>query len=70
MKDSEKIQDATKYRLEAIKFDEDDLPFQEELADNLLITSSMVEISELNPEDEANMIHLFIITQTLIKVTV
>ncbi|XP_004414906.1 PREDICTED: centrosomal protein of 290 kDa isoform X1 [Odobenus rosmarus divergens] len=52
---------------EIIKVDPDDLPHQEELADNLLISLSKVEISELKTESQENMIHLFRITQSLMK---
>ncbi|XP_027449465.1 centrosomal protein of 290 kDa isoform X3 [Zalophus californianus] len=52
---------------EIIKVDPDDLPRQEELADNLLISLSKVEISELKTESQENMIHLFRITQSLMK---
>ncbi|XP_022350731.1 centrosomal protein of 290 kDa [Enhydra lutris kenyoni] len=52
---------------EIIKVDPDDLPRQEELADNLLISLSKVEISELKTESQENVIHLFRITQSLMK---
>ncbi|XP_060233944.1 centrosomal protein of 290 kDa isoform X1 [Meriones unguiculatus] len=52
---------------ELIKVDPDDLPRQEELADNLLISLSKVEVNELKDEDQENMIHLFRITQSLMK---
>ncbi|KAL1775080.1 centrosomal protein of 290 kDa [Sigmodon hispidus] len=52
---------------ELIKVDPDDLPRQEELADNLLVSLSKVEVNELKDEDQENMIHLFRITQSLMK---
>lgn len=52
---------------ELIKVDPDDLPRQEELADKLLISLSKVEVNELKNEDHENMIHLFRITQSLMK---
>ncbi|XP_070109668.1 centrosomal protein of 290 kDa isoform X1 [Equus przewalskii] len=52
---------------EIIKVDPDDLPRQEELADNLLISLSKVEVNELKSESQENMIHLFRITQSLMK---
>ncbi|XP_076776204.1 centrosomal protein of 290 kDa isoform X1 [Arvicanthis niloticus] len=52
---------------ELIKVDPDDLPRQEELADKLLISLSKVEVNELKNEDQENMIHLFRITQSLMK---
>ncbi|XP_042548999.1 centrosomal protein of 290 kDa isoform X2 [Dipodomys spectabilis] len=52
---------------EIIKVDPDDLPRQEELADNLLVSLSKVEVSELKNENQENMIHLFRITQSLMK---
>ncbi|KAM4882923.1 centrosomal protein of 290 kDa isoform 5-T5 [Thomomys bottae] len=52
---------------EIVKVDPDDLPRQEELADNLLITLSKVEASELKNENQENVIHLFRITQSLMK---
>ncbi|CAO2581554.1 Centrosomal protein of 290 kDa [Lemmus lemmus] len=52
---------------ELIKVDPDDLPRQEELADNLLISLSKVEVNELKDEDQENVIHLFRITQSLMK---
>ncbi|XP_048214578.1 centrosomal protein of 290 kDa isoform X5 [Perognathus longimembris pacificus] len=52
---------------EIIKVDPDDLPRQEELADNLLISLSKVEVSELKNENQENVIHLFRITQSLMK---
>uniref|UniRef100_A0A8C6RHT0 Centrosomal protein 290 n=1 Tax=Nannospalax galili TaxID=1026970 RepID=A0A8C6RHT0_NANGA len=52
---------------ELIKVDPDDLPRQEELADNLLISLSKVEVNELKNEDQENVIHLFRITQSLMK---
>ncbi|XP_058424680.1 centrosomal protein of 290 kDa isoform X2 [Diceros bicornis minor] len=52
---------------EIIKVDPDDLPRQEELADNLLISLSKVEVNELKKESQENVIHLFRITQSLMK---
>ncbi|KAM5174676.1 centrosomal protein of 290 kDa [Callospermophilus lateralis] len=52
---------------EIIKIDPDDLPRQEELADNLLISLSKVEVSDLKNENQENVIHLFRITQSLMK---
>lgn len=52
---------------ELIRVDPDDLPRQEELADNLLISLSKVEVNELKDEDQENVIHLFRITQSLMK---
>ncbi|XP_023365079.1 centrosomal protein of 290 kDa isoform X3 [Otolemur garnettii] len=52
---------------ELMKVDPDDLPRQEELADNLLISLSKVEVNELKNENQENMIHLFRITQSLMK---
>ncbi|XP_040347202.1 centrosomal protein of 290 kDa isoform X4 [Herpailurus yagouaroundi] len=52
---------------EIIKVDPDDLPRQEELADNLLVSLSKVEISELKHASQENVIHLFRITQSLMK---
>ncbi|XP_069845570.1 centrosomal protein of 290 kDa isoform X2 [Dipodomys merriami] len=52
---------------EIIKVDPDDLPRQEELADNLLVSLSKVEVSELKNENQENVIHLFRITQSLMK---
>ncbi|XP_063502610.1 centrosomal protein of 290 kDa isoform X7 [Pongo pygmaeus] len=54
---------------EIMKVDPDDLPRQEELADNLLISLSKVEVNELKSEKQENMIHLFRITQSLMKET-
>uniref|UniRef100_A0A2K6FRH3 Centrosomal protein 290 n=1 Tax=Propithecus coquereli TaxID=379532 RepID=A0A2K6FRH3_PROCO len=51
-----------------MKVDPDDLPRQEELADNLLISLSKVEVNELKNENQENVIHLFRITQSLMKV--
>ncbi|XP_012506694.1 PREDICTED: centrosomal protein of 290 kDa [Propithecus coquereli] len=50
-----------------MKVDPDDLPRQEELADNLLISLSKVEVNELKNENQENVIHLFRITQSLMK---
>ncbi|XP_062931238.1 centrosomal protein of 290 kDa isoform X5 [Cynocephalus volans] len=52
---------------EIMKVDPDDLPRQEELADNLLISLSKVEVNELKNENQENVIHLFRITQSLMK---
>nr|XP_045009504.1 centrosomal protein of 290 kDa [Jaculus jaculus]XP_045009505.1 centrosomal protein of 290 kDa [Jaculus jaculus] len=52
---------------ELIKVDPDDLPRQEELADSLLVSLSKVEVNEIKNEDQENMIHLFRITQSLMK---
>uniref|UniRef100_A0A2K6L2K8 Centrosomal protein 290 n=1 Tax=Rhinopithecus bieti TaxID=61621 RepID=A0A2K6L2K8_RHIBE len=59
---------------EIMKVDPDDLPRQEELADNLLISLSkvikyktVVEVNELKSEKQENVIHLFRITQSLMK---
>ncbi|KAF6339055.1 centrosomal protein 290 [Rhinolophus ferrumequinum] len=52
---------------EIIKVDPDDLPRQEELADNLLVSLSKVEVNELKSESQENVIHLFRITQSLMK---
>nr|KAF6451977.1 centrosomal protein 290 [Molossus molossus] len=50
-----------------VKVDPDDLPRQEELADNLLVSLSKVEVNELKSESQENLIHLFRITQSLMK---
>ncbi|XP_010628088.1 centrosomal protein of 290 kDa [Fukomys damarensis] len=52
---------------ELIKVDPDELPRQEELADNLLISLSKVEANDLKNENQENVIHLFRITQSLMK---
>uniref|UniRef100_A0A8D1QVA9 Centrosomal protein 290 n=1 Tax=Sus scrofa TaxID=9823 RepID=A0A8D1QVA9_PIG len=52
---------------EIMKIDPDELPRQEELADNLLISLSKVEVNELKSESQENMVHLFRITQSLMK---
>ncbi|XP_008566836.1 PREDICTED: centrosomal protein of 290 kDa [Galeopterus variegatus] len=52
---------------EIMKVDPDDLPRQEELADNLLISLSKVEVNELKNENQENVIHLFRITHSLMK---
>ncbi|XP_037704303.1 centrosomal protein of 290 kDa isoform X2 [Choloepus didactylus] len=52
---------------EIMKIDPDDLPRQEELADNLLISLSKVEVNELKDENQENVIHLFRVTQSLMK---
>ncbi|XP_042638626.1 centrosomal protein of 290 kDa [Orycteropus afer afer] len=50
-----------------MKVDPDDLPRQEELADNLLISLSKVEINEIKSENQESLIHLFRVTQSLMK---
>ncbi|XP_074127042.1 centrosomal protein of 290 kDa-like [Sminthopsis crassicaudata] len=45
----------------------DDLPHQEELADDLLVSLSKVEVKDLKDENQENVIHLFQITQSLMK---
>ncbi|XP_023415133.1 centrosomal protein of 290 kDa isoform X6 [Loxodonta africana] len=50
-----------------MKVDPDDLPRQEELADNLLISLSKVEINEIKSESQESLIHLFRVTQSLMK---
>ncbi|XP_015426619.1 PREDICTED: centrosomal protein of 290 kDa isoform X2 [Myotis davidii] len=52
---------------EIMKVDPDDLPRQEKLADNLLVSLSKVEANELKNESQENVIHLFRITQSLMK---
>ncbi|XP_070265696.1 centrosomal protein of 290 kDa isoform X2 [Myotis yumanensis] len=52
---------------EIIKVDPDDLPRQEKLADNLLVSLSKVEVNELKNQSQENVIHLFRITQSLMK---
>ncbi|XP_055971464.1 centrosomal protein of 290 kDa [Sorex fumeus] len=52
---------------EIMKVDPDDLPRQEELADNLLVSLSKVEANELKNESQENVIHLFRVTQSLMK---
>ncbi|XP_069908777.1 centrosomal protein of 290 kDa isoform X2 [Oryctolagus cuniculus] len=52
---------------EIMKVDPDDLPRQEELADNLLVSLSKVEVNELRNESQENVVHLFRITQSLMK---
>ncbi|XP_023572050.1 centrosomal protein of 290 kDa [Octodon degus] len=52
---------------ELIKVDPDELPRQEELAENLLISLSKVEVNDLKNENQENVIHLFRITQSLMK---
>ncbi|XP_058529765.1 centrosomal protein of 290 kDa [Ochotona princeps] len=52
---------------EIMKVDPDDLPRQEELADNLLVSLSKVEVNELKSESQENVVHLFRITQSLMK---
>ncbi|XP_006870766.1 PREDICTED: centrosomal protein of 290 kDa [Chrysochloris asiatica] len=50
-----------------MKVDPDDLPRQEELADNLLISLSKVEINEIKSENQESLIQLFRVTQSLMK---
>ncbi|KAM9673322.1 centrosomal protein of 290 kDa isoform 2-T3 [Trichechus inunguis] len=50
-----------------MKVDPDDLPRQEEVADNLLIFLSKVEINEIKSESQESLIHLFRVTQSLMK---
>ncbi|XP_043822017.1 centrosomal protein of 290 kDa [Dromiciops gliroides] len=45
----------------------DDLPRQEELADDLLVSLSKVEVKDLKDENQENVVHLFRITQSLMK---
>ncbi|KAM8979152.1 centrosomal protein of 290 kDa isoform 2-T4 [Sarcophilus harrisii] len=45
----------------------DDLPRQEELADDLLVSLSKVEVKDLKDENQENVVHLFQITQSLMK---
>ncbi|XP_031794178.1 centrosomal protein of 290 kDa-like isoform X1 [Sarcophilus harrisii] len=45
----------------------DDLPHQEELADDLLVSLSKVEVKDLKDENQENVIHLFQITRSLMK---
>ncbi|XP_074127044.1 centrosomal protein of 290 kDa-like isoform X2 [Sminthopsis crassicaudata] len=45
----------------------DDLPLQEELADDLLVSLSKVEVRDLKDENQENVVHLFQITQSLMK---
>ncbi|XP_056654587.1 centrosomal protein of 290 kDa isoform X3 [Monodelphis domestica] len=45
----------------------DDLPRQEELADDLLVSISKVEVKDLKDENQENVVHLFRITQSLMK---
>lgn len=52
-----------------MKVDPDDLSCQEELADNLFISLSKVEVNELKNESQENVIHVFRITQSLMKKT-
>ncbi|XP_057342562.1 centrosomal protein of 290 kDa-like [Manis pentadactyla] len=52
---------------EIMKVDPDDLSCQEELADNLFISLSKVEVNELKNESQENVIHVFRITQSLMK---
>ncbi|XP_004602776.2 centrosomal protein of 290 kDa isoform X2 [Sorex araneus] len=52
---------------EIMKVDPDDLPRQEELANNLLVSLSKVEANELKNESQENVIHLFRVTQSLMK---
>ncbi|OPJ85788.1 centrosomal protein of isoform B [Patagioenas fasciata monilis] len=50
-----------------MKVDPDDLPHQEDLADRLLETVSKVDGKELKTETPEKLIHLFKITQSLMK---
>ncbi|XP_006889586.1 PREDICTED: centrosomal protein of 290 kDa [Elephantulus edwardii] len=50
-----------------MKIDPDDLPRQEELADNLLVSLSKVQINEIKNENQESLIHLFRVTQSLMK---
>ncbi|XP_045149002.1 centrosomal protein of 290 kDa [Echinops telfairi] len=50
-----------------MKVDPDDLPRQEELADNLLVSLSKVEINEIKNENQDSLVHLFRVTQSLMK---
>ncbi|XP_036615279.1 centrosomal protein of 290 kDa [Trichosurus vulpecula] len=45
----------------------DDLPRQEKLADDLLVSLSKVEAKDLKDENQENVVHLFRITQSLMK---
>ncbi|XP_026504613.1 centrosomal protein of 290 kDa [Terrapene carolina triunguis] len=50
-----------------MRIDADDLPRQEELADSLLVTISKVEGNDLKDENPEHVVHLFKITQSLMK---
>ncbi|CAM5081764.1 unnamed protein product [Natator depressus] len=50
-----------------MRIDADDLPRQEELADSLLVTVSKVEGNDLKDENLEHVVHLFKITQSLMK---
>ncbi|XP_030404446.1 centrosomal protein of 290 kDa isoform X1 [Gopherus evgoodei] len=50
-----------------MRIDADDLPHQEELADSLLVTVSKVEGNDLKDENSEHVVHLFKITQSLMK---
>ncbi|XP_050791923.1 centrosomal protein of 290 kDa [Gopherus flavomarginatus] len=50
-----------------MRIDADDLPRQEELADSLLVTVSKVEGNDLKDENSEHVVHLFKITQSLMK---
>ncbi|CAM5084718.1 unnamed protein product [Eretmochelys imbricata] len=50
-----------------MRIDADDLPRQEELADSLLVTVSKVEGNDLKGENLEHVVHLFKITQSLMK---
>lgn len=52
---------------EIIKIDPDGLPRHEELANNLVVSLSKVEVSELKSESQENVIHLLRLTQSLMK---
>ncbi|XP_074919570.1 centrosomal protein of 290 kDa [Chelonoidis abingdonii] len=50
-----------------MRINADDLPRQEELADSLLVTISKVEGNDLKDENSEHVVHLFKITQSLMK---
>ncbi|XP_039353021.1 centrosomal protein of 290 kDa isoform X2 [Mauremys reevesii] len=50
-----------------MRIDADDLPRQEKLADSLLVTVSKVEGNDLKDENPEHVVHLFKITQSLMK---
>ncbi|KAM6215532.1 centrosomal protein of 290 kDa [Rhynchocyon petersi] len=50
-----------------MKIDPDDLPRQEELADNLLVSLSKVAVNEIKSESQESLIQLFRVTQSLMK---
>lgn len=52
---------------ELVNFDPDDLPQQEELADNSSITLVKVEVNELKDEDDTNVTYLFRTAQSLMR---